>query len=266
MDSQQPLDTAQLDHFRHEGYLVLPDFIDPGFNQRLKDEVDIMMAHRDAGDMRMVVSYREMGMLTSYPPAMAILAHLMDGDRFAMHHIHSVRFAAGAGGVGWHQDYEQHPHSNRSHLMVHIFCYLNGLNGEVGDLLVLPRSHNVIAERNLTFLGTADLEGSLCFDDLSPGSAVIVHSALWHARRPKPGGEGRPRYFIDISYCQNGVKWPAYGNVEGINAMALEMGLDRDGRYRFVYDSSQFYDLRALMDRFERVNQGSLINRLELPG
>ena len=93
-----------------------------------------------------------------------------------------------------------------------------------------------------------------------------VHSALWHARRPKPGGEGRPRYFIDISYCQNGVKWPAYGNVEGINAMALEMGLDRDGRYRFVYDSSQFYDLRALMDRFERVNQGSLINRLELPG
>ena len=47
---------------------------------------------------------------------------------------------------------------------------------------------------------------------------------------------------------------------------ALEIGLDRDGRYRFVYDSWQFYDLNDLMDRFEQVNRGSLINRLELPG
>ena len=75
-----------------------------------------------------------------------------------------------------------------------------------------------------------DFIRKIIYDDLPPGSAVVVHSAVWHARRPKPGGEERPRYFIDVSYCQNGVLWPAYPNVEGINAKALEMGLDRDGR------------------------------------
>ena len=259
------MDATWQERFAVDGYTVFEGFLEPDHGERLRADVDELMARRKLGETPMIILLPELGLLTSHPPVLELVTSLMGGE-FALHHIHASRHDTGREGVGWHQDYEQHPHSNRSHLMVHIFCYLNGLNGEVGDLLVLPRSHNVIAERNLTFLGTADLEGSLCFDDLSPGSAVIVHSALWHARRPKPGGEGRPRYFIDISYCQNGVKWPAYGNVEGINAMALEMGLDRDGRYRFVYDSSQFYDLRALMDRFERVNQGSLINRLELPG
>ena len=193
---------------------------------------------------------------------MAIVEALMGGSRFAMHHIHSTRFDTGADGVGWHQDYEQHPHTNRSHLMVHVFYYLNGLNGEVGDLLILPRSHDVVVQRDLRILGTADLEGSLCFDDLEPGSAVVVHSAVWHARRPKPGAEDRSRYFVDVSYCQNGVSWPAYGNVEQINAKALELGLDRSGRYAFLYDSTQFYDHTAIAESFEELNRGSLMNRI----
>ena len=149
--------------------------------------------------------------------------------------------------------------------MVHVFYYLNGLNGEIGDLLILPRSHDLVAQRDLRMLGTADLEGSLCFDDLEPGSAVIAHSAVWHARRPRPGGRERPRYFIDVSYCQNGVLWPAYDATGGINARALEAGLDRNGRYAFLYDSSQFYDHRAVSGRFEEINRGSLVTRLVPP-
>ena len=251
--------------FHREGYLLLPGLIEPEYNARLMAEVDDMMRHRAAGDHRMLVTYREMGLLTSHPPAMAAVASLMGGSRFAMHHIHSTRFDEGAAGVGWHQDYEQYPQSNRSHLMVHVFYYLNGLNGEIGDLLILPRSQNLVAQRDLRMLGSADLEGSLCFDDLEPGSAVIVHSAAWHARRPKPGGGDRPRYFIDVSYCQNGVRWPAYQEVDGINARALEAGLDRNGRYAFLYDSSQFFDYRALSERFEEGNQGSLVTRLVPP-
>ena len=34
------------------------------------------------------------------------------------------------------------------------------------------------------------------------GSAIIVHSALMHGRAQKSGGGGKPRYFIDSSYCQ----------------------------------------------------------------
>ncbi len=244
---------------------MLPGLIEPEYSARLIAEVDELVRHRDAGDHRMLVSYREMGLLTSHPPAMAAVASLMGGSPFAMHHIHSTRFDEGASGVGWHQDYEQHPQSNRSHLMVHVFYYLNGLNGEIGDLLVLPQSQNLVVQRDLRMLGTSGLEGWLCFADLEPGSAVVVHSAVWHARRPKPGGRDRPRYFIDISYCKNGVRWPAYRNVEEINAKALETGLDRNGRYTFLYDSSQFYDYGEVSERFEEANQGSLATKLVLP-
>ena len=259
------LGSEEIGFFHREGYLLLPGLIEPEYNARLMAEVDEMVRHRAAGDHRMLVTYREMGLLTSHPPAIAAVASLMGGSRFAMHHIHSARFDEGASGVGWHQDYEQHPQSNRSHLMVHVFYYLNGLNGEIGDLLILPRSQNLVAQRDLRMLGTADLEGSLCFDDLEPGSAVVVHSAVWHARRPRPGGRDRPRYFIDVSYCQNGVLWPAYQDVGGINARALEAGLDRNGRYAFLYDSSQFFDYRALSEPFGEVNRGSLVTRLVPP-
>ena len=259
------LPAEEIEFFHREGYLLLQGLIEPEYNARLMAEVDDMVGHRAAGDHRVLVSYREMGLLTSHPPAIAAVASLMGGSRFAMHHIHSARFDEGASGVGWHQDYEQHPQSNRSHLMVHVFYYLNGLNGEIGDLLILPRSQNLVAQRDLRMLGTADLEGSLCFDDLEPGSAVVVHSAVWHARRPRPGGRDRPRYFIDVSYCQNGVLWPAYHDVARINARALEAGLDRNGRYAFLYDSSRFFDYRALSEPFEEVNRGSLVTRLVPP-
>ena len=261
--AEQSLGAADIEFFHREGYLVLPGFIEPDFNARLIAEVDELIEDRKADDHRFLVSYKEMGLLTSYPPLMDRLEALM-GPRFAMHHIHSARHDPGNGGVHWHQDYEQYPQTNRSHLMVHVFYYLNGLNGEIGDLLILPGSQNtVIANGGLQLFGTEDLPSSRCVDDLSPGSAIIVHSAVWHARRPKPGGEQRPRYFIDVSYCQHGVLWPAYGRVEEINETALAMGLGRDGRYDFVYDSTQFFDRGPIREAFEKVNEGSLAPKLK---
>ena len=37
------------------------------------------------------------------------------------------------------------------------------------------------------------------------------------------------------------------------------MGLDRGGKYLHLYDSSQFYDYKSIMDNFNDVNKGSLI-------
>jgi hypothetical protein len=110
----------------------------------------------------------------------------------------------------------------------------------------------------MRLFGTEDLPGSLVVDDLPPGSAIIVHSALWHARRPQPGGEEHPRYFIDVSYCQHGVLWPAYPRVDEINAKALEMGRGRDGSCDFLYDSTQFFNHRELDEAFKQRNQGSI--------
>ena len=45
------------------------------------------------------------------------------------------------------QDYEQNPQSSRDDMMCHCFYYLQGLNGEVGDLAILRGSHKIVMER-----------------------------------------------------------------------------------------------------------------------
>ena len=254
-------DTKQLETFNEQGYLVLPSFLDADHCQRLRKDVDQLNADRETKpreELPHLVSYPELGLLTSDPALMEQLQSLM-GERFAMHHIHAVRQDAGNPGVNWHHDYEQFPQCNRSHTMVHVFFYLNGLNGEIGDLLLIPGSHkNVMERHSLGAFQTSDLPGSMCVNDIPPGTAIIVHSALFHARRAKPGGENRSRYFIDISYCQDGIKWPNYNNQKSINDTALGLNLGRDGKYDFLYDSSQFYEKNDVLDAFHEKNIGSL--------
>jgi hypothetical protein len=74
-----------------------------------------------------------------------------------------------------------------------------------------------------------------------------------HGRRQKPGGEGNPRHFTDVSYCQHprehdGRRWPAYqlfhsaGNTATINALHLTRGRGgADGAYNFLFDERVFY-------------------------
>jgi hypothetical protein len=259
------LSAEDQEFFHREGYLMLPGFLEADYNERLKNDVDKLMQNRQAKDERFLVSYKEMGLLTSHPPLVEKLAALM-GPRFAMHHIHAVRQDAGNRGVNWHQDYEQYPQTNRSHIMVHVFYYLDGLNGEIGDLFVLPRSQNmVIANGGLGLFGTEALPGSLCIDKVPPGTAIIVHSGVWHARRAKAGGEDRSRYFIDISYCQHGVLWPGYREEiqKEINRTALETGCGRDGCYDFLYDTTQFFNHRALSEKFRAINEGSTVLQMK---
>lgn len=255
-DTEQ-LSDGQIQHFHEQGYIMLPGFIDTEQQQRLRDDVDRLEADRQIDQARFLVEYHELGLLTSEPRMMEFIKPLMGND-FMMHHIHAVRQDAGNAGVSWHHDYEQCPQTNRSHCMVHIFYYLNGLNGDIGDLLLIPGTHKNIMDRgSLRQFETNDLPGSITVDDVPNGTAVIVHSALFHARRQKPGGEGRPRYFIDISYCERGVIWPGYHNQDKINEAALAANLGRNARYNHLYDTSQFFD-RETVKTFDEKNVGSL--------
>jgi ectoine hydroxylase-related dioxygenase (phytanoyl-CoA dioxygenase family) len=178
------------------------------------------------------------------------------GLGFAFHHLHASRQGAGTPGSNWHQDYEQEPQTNRSHIMVHVFYYFNGLNGEVGDLVVLPRTQNtVIANGALGHLGQQVLPGEIVVDDLPPGSAVIVYSALWHARRAKPGGEDRVRYFADASYCQAGVKWPSYHSAQWREILATAR--EKLG-HESLFAEEHFFDVREAKAAW-RERQGSLV-------
>jgi hypothetical protein len=176
---------------------------------------------------------------------MAVLEQLM-GPVFAFHHMHSSRHDPGLAGKEWHHDYEQHPQARRSHVMVHVFHYLSGLDGTVGNLVLLPRSHRVIAAKEaLNEAGTAPLHGEVVIDDLPPGSTVVVHSALFHARRPRPCEDGHSRYFVDAAYCQGGVAWPVVKPYWiHMLARARALGLDR-GLWPELFAERHFYEPAA---------------------
>ena len=223
------------------------------------------MADRDAKREQFICEYAELGPLISDPRVMDIITQVM-GPGFVFHHLHAIRQEAGSRGVHWHQDYEQCPQTNRKHTMVHLFYYFNGLNGTIGDLLLVPSSHKTIIDNGaLSLLGTENLPGTVVVNNLPPGSAVLVHSALWHARRAQPGGEGIARYFADASYCQTGILWPAYGRKQWREILqhARSLGLDHDGKYAHLFDEEMFFDYLKARSVLEKT-EGSLL--LRVPG
>jgi hypothetical protein len=227
-----------LETFAEQGYAVFPGFLAKVEIDRLKAAVD---RHVSAQPRRHAYEQDEIGALVWHPGVAEIVDELMDGPH-VFHHIHAARHDAGTKGVSWHQDYEQYPQTNRSHLMVHVFFYLDGLNGTVGDLLLVPGSYRFATDSHaLTFLGTSDLPGSITVDDVPPGSVLVVHSAMWHARRAKPGGENSPRFFIDSSYCRSGVRWPSY-QVPGMLADLRERHVTAGGTRPWLFDEAQFFD------------------------
>jgi hypothetical protein len=157
------------------------------------------------------------------------------------HHVNAARHDAGTAGLPWHHDYDQYPQTNRSHLMVHVLIYLNGLDGTIGDLQLVPGTqHSVASKRALWFMGWEKLPGTVVIDELPPGAAVFMNSAMFHSRCPRSGGETRPRYFIDSSYCQSGIQWPsAYS---GSHTELLERHLAEGGDRPWLFDDSQFFD------------------------
>jgi hypothetical protein len=245
---------AEIARFHDLGYHLLPGFLDGRRIEALKREVDQFIQDQSQpvdpyattapALKKLQLEYHEHGQLLIDPVLLGLLRQLMNGSDFALHHLHTARHDPGCPGVNWHHDYEQIPQTNRSHLMVHVFYYLNGLNGEIGDLQILPHSHQRVMERNaMDFCGSGPLPGMLTFDDLPPGSAVIVHSAVLHSRLAKPGGEGRQRYFIDSSYCQAGVTWPSFDaeRQQEIARRALACGLGNGGSTDFLFDPRAFF-------------------------
>ena len=254
----------EIDQFNEEGYLILEGLFSDEHNQRIKNDVAKLMEDRKhSKEEPIIMRYPELGLLTSEPSIVDRVTVLMGGEKFVHHHIHATWHKPGDRGVPWHHDYEQVPQANRSHLMVHAFMYQDGLNGQIGDLLVLPGTHKKVMNRDAySQFKTQDLPGARTIDTLAPASVVIVHSAMQHARRPKSGGEKFKRYFIDTSYCQYGVTWPAGRYLQKHNDIALELGWDRDGKYKFLYEAGHFFDTHEAIAEFDKKNQGSLAMQL----
>ncbi|MGW0836140.1 phytanoyl-CoA dioxygenase family protein [Streptomyces prunicolor] len=216
------LSPADINQFARLGYLVLPGFLPDDLVTRVRPEVDRWVD--DGLRARSVASCTDPdahglpplleiemaahGELVGHRPLLDLLAQLM-GEEFVFHHLHSDRQEPGRPGKAWHHDYEQQSPGARTHTMVHTLHYLDGLDEETASLAVLPGSHlQHEAKTARAGLGTDLIPGELVIDRLPRGSTVILHSALFHARRPAPDGPGKTRYMVDASYCQVGIRWP----------------------------------------------------------
>jgi hypothetical protein len=237
------LKESHLRDFHKDGFLAFPALLDRRICETLRRETD---QFEDTG-MSVAVDLPAHAALASLPVILSIARDLMGGADFGFHHLHTARHAAGMPDLAWHHDYEQHPQVDRKFTMLHFFIYLSGLNGTIGDLLTVPGSHAKVMERYVhSGAGTADLPGTLAVSNLPEGSVVAIHSALLHARRAKPGGEGRPRYFTDVSYCQAGTVWPAYlerGNWRETMAKLKARDDRMRGQASFLFDQSRFREI-----------------------
>ncbi|MET9480894.1 phytanoyl-CoA dioxygenase family protein [Streptomyces sp. NPDC006638] len=238
------LDGADLDRFERLGYLVLPGFLPTELVSKVKPEVDSWVddglrtrsiASATHPEIHGVPPVMELelpghGELINHRPLLSLLAQLM-GPSFVFHHLHSDRQAPGIAGKPWHHDYEQTPQTDRAHSMIHTLHYLDGLSPDTSSLVVLPGSHHEVAEKTARgHLGTRELPGEVVIDRLPSGSTVVLHSALFHARRPRPDSPGKPRYFVDASYCQTGTLWPPVKPYwRHMLRRAGELGLDGGG-------------------------------------
>ncbi|MGC9669673.1 phytanoyl-CoA dioxygenase family protein [Planosporangium sp. 12N6] len=258
-DPQLPVLTeAQLAEFDELGYLVLPGFLPRDLADRLRPEVDRWV---DEGlrarsidccvdpDKHGLPPLMELempahGELIAHPPLMNILTQLL-GPAFAFHHLHTDRQAPGLPGKAWHHDYEYGPSVDPTHRMIHTLHYLDGLDEETSSLVVLPGSHRErVTKTARANLGTAELPGEVNLEQLPPGSTVVLHSALFHARRPRPDGRTRDRYFIDTSYCQAGSIWPPVKPYwRHMLRLGRELGLDR-GRWPELFREEHFAEYR----------------------
>jgi hypothetical protein len=244
----------QREQFAELGYLTLPGLLPDDLVERLRSETDRWVdeglreksiaccVEPEANGVPPLLEL-EMdahGELISHQPLMELLTRLI-GPEFVFHHLHSNRQDPGTPGKPWHHDYEQRPQADRTHAMVHALHYLDGLEKDTSALVVLPGSHREVAGKSdRTHLGTRSLPGEVVIDDLPRGSTILLHSALFHARRASPDDANRPRYMVDASYCQAGTAWPPVKPFwRHMLRRARELELDR-GRWPELFAERHF--------------------------
>jgi hypothetical protein len=251
-----PLSMTELERFHSEGFVIRPRFFPTQLMESVREEIL-------AGANPEPYLKPAHGALISHPQLMEIVGQIC-GPKFLFHHLNSYFQPEGTPGIAWHNDYEQAllP-MPRVHPNVIALIYPDGLNGEVGDLVVVPGTQKTQAAWESTaFLGTVPLPGEVVIDNVPPGTVVICHTGLIHCRRQKPG-KG-PRYFCDTSYVARGPHWPAtcQHDWRAMYADCRRLGYDHDGRYAHLFDETQFFDPGEAKKRMSALEQTEIYRRL----
>ena len=252
------LSAAELTQFHDSGYVALPAF----FSDDLMEGVHQEMLKGMTEEPWLAPAH---GSLISYAPLMGIVEQLCGAD-FRFHHLNTYFQGEGIPGVDWHNDFEQSylpmpRHEKNTNLIVLI--YPGGLQGEVGDLVVVPGTHKLCAAWDAyAFLGTAHLPHEVVIDRVVPGTVVLCHTGLVHCRRPQPGPG--PRYFCDVSYVTADQLWPAscQHDWKKMYADCLRLGYDQEGRYQHLFNGDNFVDPAVAQAQMQQLQQTDIYKRL----
>lgn len=143
------------------------------------------------------------------------LGKIFGQSSYSLHHISSIIHSGSNPSLAWHHDkvpLYSPPSPSHGEMMVHVLYYPNGISADVGELLLVPKSHTWRVDRyQLSSVPLESIE-SISINSLAPGSIVIINSSLIHGRRSKHSSARtqKKRYLVDLSFCSSVAKWEPY--------------------------------------------------------
>lgn len=188
-------------HFEVEGYLVLPDVLETGQVQRLKDELaDVPMKSKSYSEAQTIAvtppqwTSRAVAELIGHAPVVEFLTELMGPD-IIFTRGHFQRTNPGSPGISLHTDGQPFGSSlfgyeGSSPRLMRVLYYLDDLIPERAPFRLVPRSH-------LSFHADANPYGryeshpeeiTLC---PQAGSAVLIPKDLFHGTHPNDSDSSR---------------------------------------------------------------------------
>ena len=208
--------------FDNNGYLILPNFLEPKHVNQLKDALDRAVRNRRQPGYRREhptaypddlqgVNSRIFHLLDEdprflelmdYPPMMAYVRGLLSPRP----HLHAtdgiVEVECSAGhGAGWHTDGQDGFRTLGAQiplLQLKVGYYLSAMSApNQGNLTLVPGSHKATLEPDQKDLRSSDLFPGTLQICGPPGTAVLFHNAVWHTGGPwmKPNGRRIMLYY-----------------------------------------------------------------------
>ena len=197
----------QIQQLEVEGYLVLPDLLDPEQIIRLKADtarltttaVDYSEHQQVAGNVQFASS--EMTRLIGHPITTEFLLGLF-GDEIVMMTYAYARSEPGHPGISLHTDGQPYGseifgYEGSCPVLVRVLYYLDDLTPDVSPFRVVPRSHlSLHAEANPYLRYQSHPEEVMV--TARAGSAVLIHPRVFHGNFPNRGD--RSRELLAIAY------------------------------------------------------------------
>ena len=195
--------------FLEQGYLVMPSLI----NKNISLEISKALEDKGTGsfDMQSTIKTNSVINIIFNKKLNAILKLLFNSSEYTLHHITSALHTTQTPNLSWHHDKVTTYSKKKQGLMIHALIYPSGMNKEIGELLLIPQSHAWNVDRYQLSNIPLDAFESQSISTLPYGSVVFINSSLIHARRSLPcNSTYSRRHFIDVSFCQNQLKWEPY--------------------------------------------------------